>query len=195
MSKVNVEIKMKKKDKVEYKEITKEFVKLLEATAVHQNEMGKIENYGMPRYNPDGTIMTDHSGNVIVQGGPDAEPGILKIITDCDKRWRESPEHKGDGSHFPGYVDIEKYYNGAAETTSSIVASLDAHCRYMKLQCVQDLLSEDEIEIGKSFGYSRPDANSRTGKRILYLVTSENQHYFDWIVSVIYSLFLVEHLD
>lgn len=170
----------------------REFVKLLEATAVHQNEMGKIENYGMPRYNPDGTIMTDHSGNVMVQGGPDAEPGILKIITDCDKRWRESPEHKGDGSHFPGYVDIEKYYNGAAETTSSIVASLDAHCRYMKLQCVQDLLSEDEIEIGKSFGYSRPDANSRTGKRILYLVTSENQHYFDWIVSVIYSLFFDE---
>ncbi|NEX02360.1 Type IV secretory pathway, VirD4 component, TraG/TraD family ATPase [Pseudobutyrivibrio sp. NOR37] len=170
----------------------REFVKLLEATAVHQNEMGKIENYGMPRYNPDGTIMTDHSGNVMVQGGPDCEPGILKIITDCDKRWRESPEHKGDGSHFPGYVDIEKYYNGAAETTSSIVASLDAHCRYMKLQCVQDLLSEDEIEIGKSFGYSKPDENSKTGKRILYLVTSENQHYFDWIVSVIYSLFFDE---
>jgi len=62
----------------------------------------------------------------------------------------------------------------------------------MKLKCVQDLLSEDEIQIGKSFGYSRPDENSRTGKRILYLVTSENQHYFDWIVSVIYSLFFDE---
>ena len=29
-------------------------------------------------------------------------------------------------SDFPGYVAIEKYYKGAAETTSSIVASLDA---------------------------------------------------------------------
>ncbi|MBP5595309.1 MAG: type IV secretory system conjugative DNA transfer family protein [Pseudobutyrivibrio sp.] len=179
-------------DRPPEKQNWKEFVRLLEATAVHQNEMGQIENYGMPKLNPDGSVMTDHSGNPILQGGPDCEPGILRIITDCDKRWRESVQHRGDGTHFPGYIDIEKYYSGAPETTSSIVASLDAHCRYMKLRCVQELLSDDEIEIAKSFGYSRPDANSRTGKRILYLVTSENQHYFDWIVSMIYSLFFDE---
>ena len=170
----------------------KEFVKLLEATSVRQNEYGKIENYGMPQIGQDGNIVVDHSGNPVLQGGPDCEPGILKIITDADKRWRESPEHKGDGSHFPGYVDVEKYYNGAAETTSSIVATLDAHCRYMKLRCVQELLSEDEIQIPQTFGYSQPDEKSSTGKRILYFVTSENQRYFDWIVSMIYSLFFDE---
>ena len=179
-------------DRPPEKQNWKEFVKLLEATAVHQTGTGQIENYGMPKYNQDGTMATDHNGNPELVGGPDCEPGILRIVTDCDKRWRESPEHKGDGTHFPGFVDIEKYYNGAPETTSSIVASLDAHCRYMKLRCVQELLSEDEIDISKNFGYSQPDENSSTGKRILYLVTSENQHYFDWIVSVIYSLFFDE---
>jgi len=170
----------------------KEFAKLLEATAVRQNQMGKIENYGMPQIGPDGRPVLDHSGNPVLQGGEDCEPGILRLMTDADKRWRESPEHKDDGSHFPGYVEIEKFYNGAAETTSSIVATLDAHCRYMKLRCVQELLSEDEIKIAETFGYSKPDDKSSTGKRILYMVTSENQRYFDWIVSMIYSLFFDE---
>ncbi len=174
------------------KQTWREFVKLLESTAIHQNAMGKIENYGMPRVDANGKPRLDEHGEPLIQGGPNCEPGILKIITDCDKRWRESPEHKGDGTHFPGYVDIEKFYNGAAETTSSIVASLDAHCRYMKLKCVQELLSDDEIEIAKTFGYSKPDEFSKTGKRILYIVTSENQRYFDWITSMIYSLFFDE---
>lgn len=113
--------------------------------------------------------------------------GILEIATKAQHLWKKT--HDTD---FPGYVAIEKYYNGAAETTSSIVASLDAHCRYMKLQCVIDLLSEDEIKIGKSFGYSRPDEQSRTGKRILFLVTSEDKRYYDWIPSMVYSLFFDE---
>ncbi|MCR5196584.1 MAG: type IV secretory system conjugative DNA transfer family protein [Pseudobutyrivibrio sp.] len=179
-------------DRPPEKQNWKEFAKLLAATAVRQNQMGKIENYGMPQIGPDGRPVLDHSGNPVLQGGEDCEPGILRLMTDADKRWRESPEHKEDGSHFPGYVEIEKFYNGAAETTSSIVATLDAHCRYMKLRCVQELLSEDEIKISETFGYSKPDERSSTGKRILYMVTSENQRYFDWIVSMIYSLFFDE---
>ncbi|MEF9839820.1 MAG: TraG/TraD/VirD4 family protein, partial [Lachnospiraceae bacterium] len=75
---------------------------------------------------------------------------------------------------------------------SSIVASLDAHCRYMKLSCVVDLLSEDEIHIGESFGYSRKSEASSTGKRILFIVTSEDKRYYDWIPSMVYSLFFDE---
>ena len=179
-------------DRPKSKQNWKEFVKLLESTAVHQTATGKIENYGMPRLDVNGKPKKSEDGRVLIQGGEGVEPGILKIITDCDKRWRESKEHKGDGTHFPGYVDVEKFYNGAAETTSSIVASLDAHCRYMKLKCVQDLLSEDQIQISKTFGYSKPSEYSSTGKRILYIVTSENQRYFDWITSMIYSLFFDE---
>lgn len=170
----------------------REFVKLLESTVVHQNSMGKIENYGMPRLDSNGKPRYDKEGRPLIAGGENCEPGILKIITDCDKRWRESPEHKGDGTHFPGYIDIEKFYNGAPETTASIVSSLDAHCRYMKLECVKNLLSDDEIQIAKSFGYSKPNDYSSTGKRILYIVTSENQRYFDWITSMIYSLLFDE---
>lgn len=180
-------------DRSPEKQNWKEFVKLLESTAVHQTSTGKIENYGMPRLDVNGKPKRDpETGKELVQGGEDCEPGILKIITDCDKRWRESPEHKGDGTHFPGYVDVEKFYNGAAETTSSIVASLDAHCRYMKLKCVQELLSDDQIQIANTFGYSKPNEFSSTGKRILYIITSENQRYFDWITSMIYSLFFDE---
>jgi len=112
---------------------------------------------------------------------------ILQIATKAQNMWKE--KYKKD---FPGYIAIEKYYNGAAETTSSIVASLDAHCRYMKLECVQDLLSEDEIHIAKSFGYSKKSENSRTGKRILFIVTSEDKRYYDWIPSMVYSLFFDE---
>ena len=128
------------------------------------------------------TVYTKADGSI-----DKAKCEILTIATRAQNLWKE--KYKKD---FPGYVAIEKYYNGAAETTSSIVASLDAHCRYMKLECVQDLLSEDEIHIAKSFGYSKKSENSRTGKRILFIVTSEDKRYYDWIPSMVYSLFFDE---
>lgn len=128
------------------------------------------------------TVYTKADGSIDNRPG-----GILDIAKKAQLKWKMNHD-----SDFPGYVSIEKYYNGAAETTSSIVASLDAHCRYMKLQCVIDLLSEDEIQIGKSFGYSKPSEYSSTGKRILFIVTSEDKRYYDWIPSMVYSLFFDE---
>ena len=138
------------------------FVNLLDATCVYTNKDGSIDN---------------------------RKGGILDIEEAAQKYWKEEKHMETD---FPGYVAVKKYYNGAAETTSSIVASLDAHCRYMKLECVIDLLSEDEIKIGKSFGYSKPCKGSPTGKRILFIVTSEDKRYYDWIPSMVYSLFFDE---
>lgn len=128
------------------------------------------------------TVFTKADGSIDNRAG-----GIMDIERKAQAKWKK--DHDTD---FPGFVAVEKYYNGAAETTSSIVASLDAHCRYMKLQCVIDLLSEDEIHIAESFGYSRPSENSRTGKRILFIVTSEDKRYYDWIPSMVYSLFFDE---
>ena len=140
----------------------KTFVKLLDATCVYTNKDGSIDN---------------------------REGGILDIAKKAQNCWKNERHMESD---FPGYVAIEKYYNGAAETTSSIVASLDAHCRYMKLECVIDLLSEDEIQIAKSFGYSKPCREAPTGKRILFIVTSEDKRYYDWIPSMVYSLYFDE---
>ena len=128
------------------------------------------------------TVYTKADGSI-----DNREGGILSIAKKARIMWKK--DHDTD---FPGYVAIEKYYNGAAETTSSIVASLDAHCRYMKLQCVVDLLSDDEIHIADSFGYSMKSENSSTGKRILFIVTSEDKRYYDWIPSMVYSLFFDE---
>ena len=128
------------------------------------------------------TVYTKNDGSIDNRPG-----GILEIAKKAQLKWKKNHE-----SDFPAYVAIEKYYNGASETTSSIVASLDAHCRYMKLQCVIDLLSEDEIHITDSFGYSKPNENSSTGKRILFMVTSEDKRYYDWIPSMVYSLFFDE---
>ena len=128
------------------------------------------------------TVFTKADGSI-----DNREGGILSIMKAAQAEWKVDHE-----SPFPGYVAVEKYYNGAAETTSSIVASLDAHCRYMKLQCVIDLLSTDEIHIAESFGYSRKSDNSSTGKRILFIVTSEDKRYYDWIPSMVYSLFFDE---
>lgn len=113
--------------------------------------------------------------------------GILDVASRANANWKAK-----NGTMFPGFSEIEKYYNGAFETTSSIVATLDAHCRYMKLPCVIDLLSEDEIQITKSFGYSKPSVDSKSGKRILFIVTSEDKRYYDWIPSMVYSLFFDE---
>jgi len=115
------------------------------------------------------------------------EGGIWRRMFVAQTEWKA--EHE---TPFPGFVAVDKFYNGAAETTSSIVASLDAHCRYMKLKCVVDLLSEDEIRIGESFGKCKPSDRSKTGKRILYIVTSEDKRYYDWIPSMVYSLFFDE---
>lgn len=128
------------------------------------------------------TVYTKNDGSIDNRAG-----GILEIARKAQLKWKKNHE-----SDFPAYIAIEKYYNGAAETTSSIVASLDAHCRYMKLQCVIDLLSEDEIHIADSFGYSHPSDHSSTGKRILFIVTSEDKRYYDWIPSMVYSLFFDE---
>ena len=128
------------------------------------------------------TVFTKADGSI--DNRPD---GIMDIMKKAQREW-----HKNHDTDFPGYVAVEKFYNGAAETTSSIVASLDAHCRYMKLKCVIDLLSEDEIHIGKSFGYSKKSPESKIGKRILFIVTSEDKRYYDWIPSMVYSLFFDE---
>ncbi len=140
----------------------KTFVKLLDATTVYTNKDGSIKN-------------------------EDRDDRILYIAKQANLKWKDKHD-----TPFPGYVAIEKYYNGAAETTSSIVATLDAHCRYMKLACVQELLSEDEIHIAESFGKCKVSENSRTGKRILFIVTSEDKRYYDWIPSMVYSLFFDE---
>lgn len=128
------------------------------------------------------TVYTNDRGAI-----DNREDGILKIAEKMNVDWKARHD-----TEFPGIVNIRKYYNGAAETTSSIVASLDAHCRYMKLKCVIDLLSEDEIKIGESFGYCRKTDLSETGKRIMFIVTSEDKRYYDWIPSMVYSLFFDE---
>lgn len=144
------------------------FVELLESTIVKASDTGGIDN---------------------------SDPGgILNRFERANKQWRSGYYTDGvlpDGD-LKGLVDIRKFYNGAQETTSSIVASLDAHCRYMKLQCVKELLSEDDIDIKNSFGYCRKTKNSPTGKRILYIVTSEDKRYYDWITSMVYSMFFDE---
>lgn len=144
-----------------------EFVTLLESTAVKANARGKIDNSD--------------------------ENCILQRFTKADRMWQDGEidgiKHE---EHLKGFVDVDKLYNGAHETTSSVVASLDAHCRYMKLDCVKKLLSEDDIQIKKTFGYCEKTPESPTGKRILFIKTSEDKRYFDWITSMVYSLFFDE---
>lgn len=111
---------------------------------------------------------------------------FMNRYTRANNEWKE----KHNGEELKGFRDVEKIYTGAQETSSSIVSSLDAHCKYMKLDCVIDLLSEDDLDFIQTFGYANTSKISSTGKYILYLVTSENIRYFDWIPSMIYSLFI-----
>ena len=128
------------------------------------------------------TVYADKNGTI-----DNKNDGIFKRFERANSDWKANHE-----TPMPGFKEVEKYYHGAFETTSSIVATLDAHCRYMKLPCVIDLLSEDEIKIKESFGYSERSEESSTGKRILFIVTSEDKRYYDWIPSMVYSLFFDE---
>ena len=150
------------------------FVDLLESTVVKANE----QTGGIDNSDPNGILNRFERAN----------EGWLKGIYTLDKNGRPQPQK----DNLKGLVDIRKFYSGAQETTSSIVASLDAHCRYMKLQCVKKLLSEDEIDIKNSFGYCKKTKNSPTGKRVLFIVTSEDKRYYDWITSMVYSMFFDE---
>lgn len=145
------------------------FVELLESTAVKQDPQ---------------TMGIDNSD----------ENGIYNRFLRADEEWKKGTYTNGipQTEHIKGFVDVEKFYTGAQETTSGIAASLDAHCKYMKLNCVKELLSEDDIDITNSFGYCKKSKKSPTGKRILYIVTSEDKRYYDWITSMIYSLFFDE---
>lgn len=142
-------------------------VELLESTIVIANPKGGIDNSD--------------------------ENGILNRFERANEAWMsgacDGVKHE---ENLKGLVDIRKFYNGAQETTSSIVASLDAHCAYMKLDCVKKLLSSDDIRIDETFGYCTKTQRSKTGKYILYIVTSEDKRYYDWIPSMIYSLFFEE---
>ena len=60
----------------------------------------------------------------------------------ANNKWKE--DH--NGQELKGFRDVEKIYTNAQETASSIVSSLDAHCKYMKLDCVVDLLSSDDLD-------------------------------------------------
>lgn len=111
---------------------------------------------------------------------------LMQRFIRANNKWKE--DH--DGKELKGFRDVEKIYTNAQETASSIVSSLDAHCKYMKLDCVVDLLSNDDLNFIETFGRGRTTKRSSTGKYILYMVTSESVRHFDWIPSMIYSLFI-----
>lgn len=159
-----------------------------------------LMHYTYPQQDKDWAHFVELLESTIVKADPqtgaidNSDPnGILNRFERANENWlkgiytEQIPE-----SDLRGLIDIRKFYNGAQETTSSIVASLDAHCRYMKLQCVKELLSEDDIDIRNSFGYCKKTKKSPTGKRVLFVVTSENKRYYDWIISMVYSLFFDE---
>ena len=111
---------------------------------------------------------------------------LMQRFIRANEKWKS--EHNGE--ELKGFRDVEKIYTNAQETASSIVSSLDAHCKYMKLDCVIDLLSSDDLDFTKTFGHALKSKKSPTGKYILYMVTSESVRHFDWIPSMIYSLFI-----
>ncbi len=136
-------------------------------------------------------IKTDPKTGAIDNSDPNC---ILQRFEAANKLWHEGKFTDGveQEEDLKGLVDVRKIYSGAAETASSIVSSLDSHAKYMRLDCVKELLSDDDLDIVNTFGYGKPSAISPTGKYILYIVTSESDRFYDWITSVIYALVLGE---
>lgn len=129
-----------------------------------------------------------------------SDPNILyNRFKRANEEWHKGTftDGKPQKEDLKGWVDVNKLYNLAQETASSVTATLDAHCKFMKLECVKKLLSEDEVDIINTFGYSRASKDDKNGtqKTILYISTSENIEYYNWILSMIYSLFFNKLYD
>lgn len=129
-----------------------------------------------------------------------SNPNILyNRFKKANEEWHKGTytDGKPQKDDLKGWVDVNKLYNLAQETASSVTATLDAHCKFMKLECVKKLLSEDEVDIINTFGYARANNEDKYGsqKTILYIATSENIEYYNWILSMIYSLFFNKLYD
>lgn len=129
-----------------------------------------------------------------------SNPNILyNRFKRANEEWHKGTYTNGKSQKedLKGWVDINKLYNMAQETASSVTATLDSHCKFMKLDCVKKLLSEDEIDIINTFGYGRNSSEDAYGsqKTILYIATSENIKHYNWILSMIYSLFFNKLYD
>lgn len=152
-----------------------------------------LMHYTYPKQNQDWKHFVELLNSDTVKANPQtgtidiSDPNcLMQRFIRANSRWKE--DH--NGQELKGFKDVEKVYTNAQETASSIVSSLDAHCKFMKLDCVVDLLSSDDLNFINTFGYGRKTKKAPTGKYILYMVTSESVRHFDWIPSMIYSLFI-----
>ena len=112
---------------------------------------------------------------------------IYQRFLRANEQWKSGEidgiKHEDD---LKGFIDIRDLYNGAFETTAGVIESLKNHTKDMKYDSVIELLSDDDINIVNNFVYSRKNKRSSTGKRVLFLVTSETKRQYDWITSMIY---------
>lgn len=129
------------------------------------------------------TVRANPQTGAIDVSDPDC---LMQRFVRANNKWKD--EHGGE--ELKGFKDVEKIYTNAQETASSIVSSLDAHAKFMKLDCVVELLSDDDLDFVNTFGYGKKTKKVPTGKYILYMVTSESVRHFDWIPSMIYALFI-----
>lgn len=147
-----------------------EFVKLLDATTIVANK----------------NQMCDTSD-------PDC---IYNIFKKANEEWLAGKYTKGVPQKEPlkGWLDIKDVYSQPAITASNIKATLDTHTEHMKYDCVKKFLSDDEIDITNRFGYGRRTKDDPYGSRktALFIITDENNHIFDWIPGMIYSIFFNE---
>lgn len=111
--------------------------------------------------------------------------GIYQRFLRANEEWKE----KHNGEEFKGFQDIDSIYSNAHETASSIVTSLSRHCEHMMIDSVINLLSHDDLDFLNTFGHAKKSKKSPTGKYVLFMITSEGERHFDWIPSMIYSLF------
>ena len=113
---------------------------------------------------------------------------IYQRFLRANEKWKEGAYTNGvpQTDDLKGFIDIRDLYNGAFETTAGVIESLKNHTKDMKYDSVVELLSDDDIDIVNNFVYSRKNKHSSTGKRCLFMVTSETKRQYDWITSMIY---------
>lgn len=103
---------------------------------------------------------------------------IMKDLEDLEQERREQDEANGiPHPEHPALIYYNQVMRGAADTTRSIIQTLNSRFGSIQNEAILELLSDDEMEL-ESIGEQ---------KTAVYCVIPDNDKTFNWLVGLLYS--------
>ncbi|MBE6035559.1 MAG: type IV secretory system conjugative DNA transfer family protein [Clostridiales bacterium] len=103
---------------------------------------------------------------------------IMNDLEDLERERKEADEAKGiPHPDHPALIYYNQVMRGAADTTRSIIQTLNSRFGSIQNEAILDLLSDDEMDL-ETIGER---------KTVIYCVIPDNDKTFNWLVGLLYS--------